>query len=292
MEAFLLEVADTTPRRYRVTTAMRMLVAGELIEQVEEMTISLHLRRSAENRQVLHLRVLENKQESNQELLQWSAIVNQALDDVLVTLDEQGKASRITINQAQVKKYELIKKLQQTYKGRKELKELPDLLHRYFRDPQQLLPHFNEQGWQSLFFHGLYGRHRLNIPKQDTKVLRNFFGPIDLPISLTRVFQAPNAPVTRYTLQTQGVVDKTQFDRKGFVRWLKDLYDAYNMKVSEQFEYEEVYQFDPTHFIQHAESFFSFQVENAYQCSLAKIVDQITPPHEPKVRSEWMLSNL
>jgi len=292
MQEFLLEVADTTPRRYRVTTAMRMLVAGELIEQVEEITIGLQLRTSAENRQVLHLKVLENKQESNQELLQLSAIVNQALDDVSVILDEQGKASRIIINKAQVKEYELIKKLQQIYKGRKELKEFPDLLHQYFHDPQQLLPQFNEQGWQSLFFHGLYGRHRLNTPKQETKVLRNFFGHIDLPIALTRIFQAPTATAAGYSLQTQGIVDKTKFDRKGFVRWLKDMYDVYNMKVNEQFEYEEVYQFDRTHFIQHAESFFSFQVDNLYQCSIAKIVDQIVPTHEPKVRSEWMLSDL
>jgi len=292
MEKFLLEVADTTPRRYQVTTALRMQVAGKVIEQVEDIRVCFRLSQSKEDRLVFHLKVEDYQQESNQPFFHFASLLNQALDDVSVITNRSGKATRLFINHAQAKHYQITKQLKEKYRHREGFEDVLEKVNAHFQDPQLLLPQINEQGWHRLFFHGFYGSHPVELPQAATRLLPQFVGAVDVPLALTHTVHAPDTDTPCYRLHTEGLLDQS-FNHKGLKSWLKTLYDRYDLALAEQVDYEETYQFDPACFLQQAESFFSFQVGGLYQCTLASVINQIPRSDEPKtIRTEWMLSDL
>jgi hypothetical protein len=233
MSTITLEVSDQRSRQYRVTTAFRLLVAGELVEMLEENTLSFRLTGARAEEKFFNLKVLDHRQEANREVFEWARIVNQALDHIHVATQGNGKAIRLSIVDPASKHYLIHQQLEQQYRDRPGWQEMAQRVQQYIHQPHLLLPHIQDQGWYPLFFHGLYGQHSTDTPEIGARVFPGLVGGIDLPLELQCTFPAPDTAHPHPRLQVQGRIDPHRFDRRGLVAWLKTLYDGYDLPVQE-----------------------------------------------------------
>ena len=286
MDAVFLHAANTSsPQYWQATTAMRLSAAGDETEMME--TTEATTRRRKENE--YQLQVTDRKTESNRDFFNWMAIINAALDDILVETDRYGTIVKLTIPGVEEKERKVEKALLEKYKKREGVREMLQQINHYLRNPSLLVPELSTHGWQSLLFPGLYGNYQVGESVSVSRIFSRFVFRADLPLAITRTLhETPDG----YLLRGEGAIDHTRFDRKKMITGFKELYDAYDIRVSEKVDYEENFRFDKTGQMIYGDTYFSLQIPGCYRCDIARVVAGQNKDHEQQVRSRWVLPNL
>ena len=286
MDALFLHAAnDPSPQYWQATTAMRLSAAGEETEMME--TTEATTRRRKDNE--YQLQVTDRKTESNRDFFNWMAIINAALDDILVETDRSGTIVRLTIPGVKEQERRVEKALLEKYKKREGVREMLQQINHYLRNPSLLVPELSTHGWQSLLFPGLFGNYQVGESVCVSRIFSRFVFRADLPLAITRTLhETPDG----YLLRGEGAIDQSRFDRKKMIAGFKELYDAYDIRISEKVDYEENFRFDKTGQMIYGDTYFSLQIPGCYRCDIARVVAGQNKDHEQQVRSRWVLPNL
>jgi hypothetical protein len=134
------------------------------------------------------------------------------------------------------------------------------------KDPMRFLQSFIGYSHYRCLFQSFY--RNLEKEEKHLLMLKGFFGAIDLPLIIHTDNTKTNDQIK---ISNRATLDAEKFDRKSFVRMMKDITNTYNLKVDLIIDMEEIYQFDNNIlttsdlFLQvHVPSFYT--VVSAHQC--------------------------
>lgn len=292
-QEFLLQIKNQRQsKEYLITSAMRLIIGDKNIQMVETINATVTLLSYHNEKCIFHYKQTDYKRNStNEDFFALTSIINSLLENFQIKCDKSGKIEQILITNEKAKGDEIYKYLLTKYQDRKnEVKELKSLIDDFISDKSKLVEQLNKSGFHRILFNRHYGNKIIGKAIEEKKVIEKLVNGIDVPVVLEKIFEVDEKE-KNYTLKINGVLDIENFDKKTLVRWLKNITDTYNLKVDCGVEIEDIFVFDEDHWLQEADSYFSFLAANLYECSYAYKVVQVksTSIHENKENTnKWI----
>lgn len=127
-----------------------------------------------------------------------------------------------------------------------------------------LMTNLRHKGAYGVLFPGLFGRNGAVRTGVSSRLLKGFFGAVDLPLLLqTEAQPDPQLPGGRQLLVT-GSLDTDRFDEAGLRRLVREAVDMLNFRVSHRINCREDYHLDASGWLTAARQELTFTIENFY----------------------------
>lgn len=275
MDKVVLNIPVMSPQLYRISTAMQIHLGTYTVKMVEDIDVEFSYLLNANKDIVVKMEVKEVSFESSHpDFFTFTNLVNSLLNQILVLPDHEGRAIDVEIPDLDGKLRELGKRLHNNYQDNELVKQTAEHIHHFVNNREKLVKQLNSTGFQQMFFAGYYKDFSSEIKEE--QVFETLIMGLDLFIK--KKWEAVVIPDTRAILvKVKGEVDEDKFDRKSYVRNLKELVNQYDLKIDYSFDHEESYLFDEHHILQEAETYMSFIESPIYSYTVARSLKNKSP---------------
>lgn len=258
-------------RRYKLESATRVQQGSRLLEYHEVVHLELALLGVDQGAWVFQLATQPVQATATSEVFTWAREVNAFLDKLVLRINSTGCIEGV-LNQEELRgRWPAHRRaLQQTYGNRPGATATLLALDQAVQQPEFLHTQLITNGLYDFLFPGLY-RNYTDLPLPTTKVLKGFFGLLDLPLTLHTALVPGTAPSQEMTVRSVGQADTERLDNDGFRRFLKDVTDLYTIKTDLLADYEATYQLDSNRWLTTADLFLAVTAGGtAYRYTLAR----------------------
>ncbi|RZJ91566.1 MAG: hypothetical protein EOO60_07800 [Hymenobacter sp.] len=156
----------------------------------------------------------------------------------------------------------MVQKYGRTPEGRAFIAGFEQRLH-----SDTLLSSFRHKGAYGVLLPGLFnpvGPVGAIRPGYSERLLRDFFGSVDLPLRMHTTVESEGETLGKCRLRVTGQVDVERFDESGFQTLVKQAMDMLNFPVAYQLACQEEYDLDAAGWLTAARQELTFTVNNFY----------------------------
>ncbi|NHA07679.1 hypothetical protein G7092_28020 [Mucilaginibacter sp. HC2] len=253
---------------YQVTSSNRTIAGTKVLEFVQDRWVQIQLINEDEKQRVFEYTLLDQTMEGSALIHDWAADMEWLQSPVQVITNLEGKFIGIDNFSSFLTQWNngYRAKIANKYQNREGIQVMLAETEKLLKDPKRFLQNFMGYSHYRCFFQPFY--KELENVEEYPVLLKSFFGLVDLPL----IINAHNEQTGDWIKTTNSAeIDNEKFDRKSFVRMMKDLTNTYNLKVDLQTEMEEIYLFK-NNVLQSADLYLQlhvpsfYTVVNAHQC--------------------------
>ncbi|MGN8070323.1 hypothetical protein [Mucilaginibacter sp. 22184] len=253
---------------YQVTSSSRTITGTKVLEFVQDRWVQIKLISQDEKQRVFEYSLLDQDMEGSALIHEWAGDMEWLQSPIQVITDLEGKFIGINNFNHFITRWNngYRVKIANKYQNHEGIHVMLSETEKLLQDPKRFLQSFMGYSHYRCFFQPFY--RALEITEKYPLLLKGFFGPVDLPL----IIHANNEQTGDWVKITNDAkIDDEKFDRKAFVRMMKDLTNTYDLKVDLQTEIEEIYLFK-NNVLQSADLYLQlhvpsfYTVVNAHQC--------------------------
>lgn len=229
---------------YKLESATRLQQGGQVLEYHEVMHVDLALLGADQGAWIFQLTTQPVQAQATSEVFTWARQVNSFLDRLVLRVGRNGRIEGVLNQEELLSRWPAHKQaLKRDFGDRPGANEMLLALDLAVKQPSFMLTQLTSNGIYDFLFPGLYEKYS-QIPLSNSKIIKGFFGLLDLPLTLQNTLIPSAAPGQSLAVRSLGQVDAQRLDEKGFRRFLKDANDLYNIKTDLLADYEATYQLD------------------------------------------------
>ena len=253
---------------YQVTSVNRTTIGAKRSEFVQDRGIRIQLISQNEKQRVLEYTLLDQNMEGSALIHQWTADIEWLQSPVQIITDLEGKFIGINNFNHFIAQWDngYRGKIANKYQNHEGITVMLAETEKLLKDPKRFLQNFMGYSHFRCFFQPFY--REIEPSEEYPLMLKGFFGLVDLPL----IINASNEQTDNVIrLTNTAEVDNEKFDRRAFVRMMKDLTNTFDLKVDLHTEMEEIYLFK-NNTLQSADLYLQIHVPsfytivNAHQC--------------------------
>ena len=276
---------------YQVTTSNRTITGTKVLEFIQDRWIQLRLINQDEQQRVFEYTLLDQSMEGSALIHDWAADMEWLQSPVQVITDLEGKFIGINNFNHFITQWNngYRVKIANKYQNQEGIHVMLAETEKLLKNPKRFLQNFMGYSHFRCFFQPFYRESEGD--EEYPLLLKGFFGLVDLPL----VINAHHEQTGDWMKITNSAeIDDEKFDRRSFVRMMKDLTNMYNLKVDLQTEMEEIYLFKKNvlqsadlYLQLHVPSFYT--IVNAHQC---KRIEQAELPESSIRKANGFKNNM
>ncbi|MEZ2336873.1 hypothetical protein AB6735_14620 [Mucilaginibacter sp. RCC_168] len=275
---------------YQVTSSNRTITGTKVLEFVQDRWVRLRLIDQDEKQRIFEYTLLDQHMEGSALIHEWAADMEWLQSPVQIITDPEGKFIGINNFNHFITQWNngYRAKIANKYQNHEGIHVMLSETEKLLQDPKRFLQSFMGYSHYRCFFQPFY--RTLEAEEKYPVLFKGFFGLVDLPL----IIDAHNQQTGNWIkITNNAAVDNEKFDRRSFVRMMKDLTNMYDLKVDLQTEMEEIYQFNNGElqsadlYLQlHVPSFYT--VASAHQC---KRIEQAELPESGRWNGSSLINN-
>ncbi|MDB5087087.1 MAG: hypothetical protein JWR09_1081 [Mucilaginibacter sp.] len=253
---------------YQVTSVNRTTIGAKISEFVQDRWIRIQLISQNEKQRIVEYTLLDQNMEGSALIHQWTADIEWLQSPVQIITNLEGKFIGINNFNHFMAQWDngYRGKIASKYQNHEGITVMLAETEKLLKDPKRFLQNFMGYSHYRCFFQPFY--REIEPSEEYPLTLKGFFGLVDLPLIINASNEQAD-DVVRLTNTAE--VDNEKFDRRAFVRMMKDLTNTFDLKVDLHTEMEEIYLFknntlqsSDLYLQLHVPSFYT--VVNAHQC--------------------------
>ena len=249
---------------FLITTANRIIMGNNITEYVLDRLVEVELREVREDALLARFCSHRHDVKGTSLVHYFNNEFGDIYSEINIVVGYDGNVKDISDydfikDKWEIKRADILKNYPQ------DIKPLVDGTSLLLKDKEKFIDSlFGGYGFWRFFFQPWY-RREYEETENSKIALKNYFGEVSLPLDVkSSILSRQDDENAVWKINNTAVLDNKGFDRRGFVRMLKNLTKVYNIDASLTVDFEESYTFIKNGTLSEAELFLNTSVSNWY----------------------------